>query len=35
MVGQLAQLTRAELLDDRHTLGLIYARLFASVAAPV
>jgi Capsular polysaccharide synthesis protein len=29
MVGRLAGLSRAELLDERHTLGTIYARLFA------
>ena len=32
MAGQLAELTRAELLDERHTLGTIYARLLAPIA---
>jgi hypothetical protein len=34
MVGRLADLSRADLLDDRHTLGSIYARLFAASTDP-
>jgi hypothetical protein len=30
MVGRIADLSRAELLSDRHTLGAIYARVFGS-----